>query len=95
MIDNCMFMLVIGLYGCIKNSFCTLVLVLQFKRHGDVLSEGVGAGGQPEPHAAEADGRARLHHGPPDGLPRNPRQHGGRAMPEDIRYSRTSPPKPY
>lgn len=56
-----------------------------------MLSEGAGGGGQPEPHAAEADGRARLHHGSLDGLPPNSGQLRGRAVPENVRYSGTAP----
>lgn len=45
--------------------------VSQLRRHGDVLSEGAAAGGQPEPHAPQADGGAGLHHGSPHRLSPN------------------------
>lgn len=54
-----------------------------------MLSEGAGAGGQPEPHAAEADGGARLHHGPSAGLPPDFRQLGGSPVPETTGYSKS------
>jgi len=66
-------------------------MVLQLRRHGDVLPEGAGARGKPEPHAAEADGRSRLHNGSPGGLPSNAGQLRGPAGPEAIRYGNNAP----
>lgn len=65
------------------------LVFLQLWRHRDMLSEGIGAGGQPKSHAAKADGRARLHPGSPDGLPPNSGQPWRCAVPETITYSET------
>lgn len=57
-------------------------VVLQPRRHGDVLPEGAAAGGEPEPHAAEADGGPGLHGGSPARLPSDSGQLGSPAVPE-------------
>lgn len=69
------------------------LILLQLRRHGDVFTQGAGAGGQPESHAAEAYGRSRLHHRPPLWLPPHSGQHRRPAVPETIRYSNPKNPQ--
>lgn len=99
---HCFYYIVFNIYVDVLTSDLDLkcdvnlprITLLQLGRHGDVLPAGVGAGGQPEPHAAEADGGARLHHGSPDGLPSNSGQLRGCTVPESIRYKQNQPHKP-
>lgn len=60
---------------------------LQLRPHGDVLPAGPGGGGQPQPDAAEADGRSRLHRGSPERLPADFREYGSPAVSETTRFS--------
>lgn len=64
--------------------------VSQLRRHGDVLSESAAAGGQPKPHAPEADGGARLHHRSPHRLSPNHGQLRSSAVSETTRYTPNS-----
>lgn len=53
-----------------------------------VLSESAAAWGQPQPHAVEANGRARLHHWSPDRPPAGSGQLGGSGVPQTIRWEK-------